>query len=318
MLGITRELAYKKAAYYVFAFIILLPLPFAGDYITHVATLIMLYSITAASLDIPVGYTGRLSLGHAAFYAIGAYTSTLLSMNYSINPWLGILTGAVLASIFGLLLGIPSLKLKGPYLAISTLGFGIIIHLMLINLDWLTRGPIGIPGIPPLPSFLFVDLRTKFWFYYVALIITLISIYLMHLISSSRIGKILMSIREDEEAALSIGVNVNFFKVFAFVISTFFAGLSGALYAHYMRYISPAMSALSESISILSMTIIGGFGTLVGPLLGATLLTVLQEILRPYLEYRYLIYGALIVLVMKFFPSGIYGLVQFLWRKITV
>ncbi|MCS7102447.1 MAG: branched-chain amino acid ABC transporter permease [Candidatus Korarchaeum sp.] len=315
MLGITGDLALRSAKYYFLAFILLLPLPLAGDYITHLAIMIMLYSITAASLDILVGYTGRLSLGHAAFYAIGAYTSTLLSMNFDINPWIGILVGGVLASLFGLVLGIPSLKLKGPYLAISTLGFGVIVQLMLINLDWLTRGPIGIPGIPPLPGGP-LDLRSKLHFYYIALVLTLVTVYILHIISRSRIGKILMSIREDEDAALSVGVNVPLFKVLAFLISTFFAGFSGGLYAHYVRYISPAMSALSESINILSMTIIGGFGTLIGPLMGAAVLTVLQEVLRPYLEYRYLIYGALIVIVMKFLPSGIYGFFQFLVRRV--
>ncbi len=315
MLGITGDLALRIAKYYALAFILLLPLPLAGDYVTHLAIMIMLYSITAASLDILVGYTGRLSLGHAAFYAIGAYTSTLLSMNLGVSPWVGILAGGMLASLFGLVLGIPSLKLRGPYLAISTLGFGVIVQLMLINLDWLTRGPLGIPGIPPLPGGP-LDLRSKFSFYYVALMLTSVAVYTLHMISRSRIGKVLMSIREDEDAALSVGVNVPLFKVLAFIISTFFAGLSGGLYAHYIRYISPAMSALSESISILSMTIIGGFGTLTGPLMGAAMLTILQELLRPYLEYRYLIYGALIVIVMKFFPSGIYGFVQFLSRKV--
>ncbi|ACB08000.1 branched-chain amino acid ABC transporter permease [Candidatus Korarchaeum cryptofilum] len=315
MLGITRDLIIGDLKYYALAFILLLPLPLAGDYITHIAIMIMLYSITAASLDILVGYTGRLSLGHAAFYAIGAYTSTLLSMNLNVNPWIGIIIGGILASIFGLILGIPSLKLKGPYLAISTLGFGVIVQLMLINLDWLTNGPIGIPNIPPLPGGP-IDLRIKSSFYYVALILTLLSIFFLHLLTKSRVGKILVAIREDEDAALSVGVNVSFFKIFAFIIATFFAGLSGGLYAHYIRYISPAMSALSESINILSMTIIGGFGTLVGPLMGAALLTILQEVLRPYLEYRYLIYGGLIVVVMKFFPSGIYGLLQSIIRKV--
>jgi branched-chain amino acid transport system permease protein len=315
MLGITRDLIFKYLKYYVLAFIMLLPLSLAGDYITHIAIMIMLYSITAASLDILVGYTGRLSLGHAAFYAIGAYTSTLLSMNFNISPWIGVIVGGTLASIFGLILAIPSLKLRGPYLAISTLGFGVIVQLMLVNLDWLTRGPLGITGIPPLPGGP-IDLRIRSSFYYIALILTLLSIFFLHLLTKSRVGKILTSIREDEDAALSIGINVPFFKVFAFIIATFFAGLSGGLYAHYIRYISPAMSTLSESINILSMTIVGGFGTLVGPLMGAALLTILQEVLRPYLEYRYLIYGSLIVILMKFFPSGIYGLLQVVIRKV--
>jgi len=309
MLGITRQTITKDGKYYILLFIALLPLPLAGDYVTHIAIMIMIYSVTSASLNILVGYTGRLSLGHAAFFAIGSYTSTLLSMNLALNPWLGIIVGGLLAALFGLVLGIPSLRLKGPYLAISTLGFGIIVQLLLINLDWLTRGPIGIPNIPPLPGGM-IDLKIKSNFFYVALTVFIFIIFLLGLLIKSRVGKILIAIREDEDAALSIGINVSLFKIFAFIVSTFFAGVSGGLYAHYLRYISPAMSALSESIHILSMTIIGGIGTTIGPLLGATLITILQEVLRPYLEYRYLIYGSLIIVVMKYFPSGMHALLQ--------
>ncbi len=316
MLGITKDVVTEIAKYYLIALILLIPVPLAGDYVTHVTILVMLYAVTAASLDILVGYTGRLSLGHAAFFAVGAYTSTLLAMNWGVSPWIGIFVGGLMASVFGLILGVPSLKLRGPYLAISTLGFGVIVWLMLINLDWLTRGPLGIPGIPPLPGVGPIDFRSKVAFYYVALAFTLISIFLLHLLTKSRVGKILMSIREDEDAALSVGVDVPLFKVYAFLIATFFAGISGGLYAHYLRYISPEISTLGESIYILSMTIIGGFGTLIGPVMGAAVLSLLQELLRSYLEYRYLIYGMLIILVMKFFPSGIYGIVQFILKKV--
>ena len=316
MLGITKDVVTEIGKYYLIALILLIPIPLAGDYVTHVTILVMLYAVTAASLDILVGYTGRLSLGHVAFFAVGAYTSTLLAMNWGVSPWIGIFLGGLMASVFGLILGVPSLKLRGPYLAISTLGFGVIVWLMLINLDWLTRGPLGIPGIPPLPGIGPIDFRSKVAFYYVALAFTLVSIFLLHLLTKSRVGKILMSIREDEDAALSVGVDVPLFKVYAFLISTFFAGISGGLYAHYLRYISPEISTLGESIYILSMTIIGGFGTLIGPVMGAAVLSLLQELLRSYLEYRYLIYGMLIILVMKFFPSGIYGIVQFILRKV--
>ncbi|MCD6348722.1 MAG: branched-chain amino acid ABC transporter permease [Candidatus Korarchaeota archaeon] len=316
ILGVTKEVLLRIAKYYIIIGLILIPLPLAGDYVTHVTILVMLYAVTAASLDILVGYTGRLSLGHAAFFAVGAYTSTLLAMNWGISPWIGIFVGGIMASVFGLILGIPSLKLRGPYLAISTLGFGVIVWLMLINLDWLTRGPLGIPGIPPLPGIGPLDFRNKVTFYYVALIFTLVSIFLLHILTQSRVGKILMSIREDEDAALSVGVDVPLFKVYAFLIATFFAGISGGLYAHYLRYISPEISTLGESIYILSMTIIGGFGTLIGPVMGAVVLTLLQELLRSYLEYRYLIYGLLIILVMKFFPSGIYGIIEFILKRV--
>ncbi len=315
MLGISRKVVLETAKYYIVAALLLIPLPLAGDYVTHVAILVMLYTITAASLDILVGYTGRLSLGHAAFFAVGAYTSTLLAMNLGVSPWIGIFAGGIMASIFGLILGIPSLKLRGPYLAIATLGFGVVVWLMLINLDWLTRGPLGIPGIPPLPSIGPIDFRNKVSFYYVALLFTVISIFLLHLLTKSRAGRIFVAIREDEDAALSIGVDVPLFKVYAFLVATFFAGISGGLYAHYLRYISPEISTLSESIYMLSMTIIGGFGTLIGPVMGAIVLSLLQELLRSYLEYRYLIYGLLIVLVMRFFPKGIYGIIELFLEK---
>jgi branched-chain amino acid transport system permease protein len=317
MLGITRELVIKNLRFCGLAFIILLPLPFAGDYVTHIAIMTMIYSITAASLDILVGYTGKLSLGHAAFFTIGAYASALLSINFNISPWIGMVVGGILAASFGLVLGIPSLRLKGPYLAISTLGFGIIVQLMLVNLDWLTRGPIGITNIPPFPGGI-IDLRIKTNFFYVALMLFMLTMFLLNMITKSRIGKILVAIREDEDAALSIGVNVSVFKILAFVLATFFAGISGGLYAHYIRYISPSMSALSESVHILSMTIIGGINTIIGPVLGAVLLTVLQELLRPYLEYRYLIYGSLIVLVMKYFPYGLFGVTKLLLEKVKL
>ena len=314
MLGITRDKVSKILPYYVAAGVGLSLVPLLGsDYIVHVMIMAFIYMMLASSLDILVGYTGALDLGHAAFFAIGAYTSTLLSMNWGVSPWLGLILGGIAAMAAGVVLGVPCLRLRGPYLAISTLGFGVIVFMLLNNLEEITRGPLGIPGIPPLPGIGILDFTNRTVYYYFAMIVTLASIMILHLLTSSRYGKVLVAIREDEEAAKAIGVNVALYRLLAFMIATFFAGLAGGVQAHYIRYISPDLSALDESITILSMTLVGGFGTIVGPAVGAVLLTFISELLRPLLEYRFLIYGGLIVFIVRFMPGGIFGALARYW-----
>jgi len=291
-------------------------IPLTGNYyIMHVLILSFLNAMLASALDLLVGYTGSLILGYAAFYAIGAYTSTLLSMRVGLSPWIGVFLGGVTSTLAGLVLGIPALRLRGPYLAISTLGFGVIIYLLLINLDFITRGPLGIPGIPPLPGIGFIDFSDRTTYYYLMLVIFVAAIYLLRLLTSSRYGRVLIAMREDEDAAKAIGINIPLYRISVFAISTFVAGIAGAFYAHYMRYINPEISALSHSIAILSMVLLGGAGTVVGPSIGAFILMFISEVLRPLLEYRLLIYGALIVLVIRYFPGGIYG---YLSRKLIL
>jgi branched-chain amino acid transport system permease protein len=296
----------EKLLYYLIIGIVFALVPLLGnDYMLHIIILSLIYVILASSLDVLVGYTGALSLGHAAFYAIGAYITTLLSMSWRLSPWLGLLLGGIFAMAAGLVLGIPCLRLRGPYLAISTLGFGVIIYMLLMNLDWLTRGPLGIPGIPPLPGFGILDFTNRIIYYYFTLILTLLSIFFLQLLTRSRFGIILVAIREDEDAARAIGVNVALYRLLAFMVATFFAGLAGGIRAHYIRYISPDLSALDESIVILSMTLIGGFGTIIGPAIGAFLLTTASETFRFLVEYRLLVYGSLIVFAVRFMPGGI-------------
>jgi len=314
VLGITRDTLMSLLPYYFISVIILSLIPFTGnEYIVHVMILVYIYMILASSLDILVGYTGALNLGHAAFFAIGAYTSTLLSMRLGISPWIGLILGGLFAMVAGLILGIPCLRLRGPYLAISTLGFGIVVYMFLNNLEEITRGPLGIPGIPPLPGLGILDFTKKTTYYYFAMILGLTCLLILKLLATSRYGKILIAIREDEDAAKAIGVNIALYRLLAFMIATFFAGLAGGVYAHYIRYISPDLSTLSESITILSMTLVGGFGTIVGPAFGALLLTFISELLRPLLEYRFLIYGGLIVFIVRFMPGGIIGTLMKYW-----
>ncbi len=309
MLGLSSKTLKETLPLYLLGITVfsLIPL-FASEYIIHVMIITFIYMILASSLDILVGYTGALNLGHAAFFAIGAYTSTLLSMRVGVSPWLGLIIGGFLSMIFGIIIGVPCLRLRGPYLAISTLGFGVIIYVLLINLEWLTRGPLGIPGIPPLPGFGSLNFTNRITYYYFAMLMSLTSILILKLLTISRFGKILIAIREDEEAAKAIGVNIAFYRLAAFMISSFFAGLAGGIYAHYVRYINPDLSALGESISVLTKTLLGGFGTIIGPSIGALVLTFLEELLRPLLEYRFLIYSLIIILIVRFLPGGLYSI----------
>lgn len=234
-------------------------------------------------------------------------------MNVGISPWIGIVLGGLSAMTAGLILGVPCLRLRGPYLAISTLGFGIIVYMFLNNLEEITRGPLGIPGIPPLPGFGILDFTKKITYYYFTMILALTCLLILKLLVISRYGKVLVAIREDEDAAKAIGVNIALYRLLAFLIATFFAGLAGGVYAHYIRYISPELSTLSESITILSMTLVGGFGTIIGPAFGALLLMFISELLRPLLEYRLLIYGGLIIFIVRFMPNGIFGILMKYW-----
>ncbi|MEM4004386.1 MAG: branched-chain amino acid ABC transporter permease [Desulfurococcaceae archaeon] len=311
MLGLTREALKSVLPLYALSILMLSFIPLTGnDYLVHLMILAYIYMIVASGLDILVGYTGALNLGQAGFFAIGAYTSTLLSMKANVSPWLGLILGGLLASVLGLVLGIPSLRLRGPYLAISTLGFGVIVYILLINLEEITRGPLGIPGIPALPSIGPLNFANRGIYYYFAMVLSLTCILALKLLSISRFGRVLVAIREDEDAAKAIGVNIAFYRLAAFMVSSFFAGLAGALYAHYVRYINPDLSALGESISILTMTLLGGFGTVVGPAIGAVILILIAELLRPLLEYRFLIYGALIMLIVRFLPGGLYSIIE--------
>jgi len=315
-----RMSSLNNIAYIILLIIIFVLIPLSGNqYIIHIMILSFINAILASALDLLVGYTGSLILGYAAFYAVGAYTSTLLSINIGLSPWLGVALGGVASMLAGLVMGIPALRLRGPYLAISTLGFGVIVYLLLINLDFITRGPLGIPNIPPLPGAGLIDFSSRTSYYYLMLTVYIIILYILWMLTSSRYGRILVAMREDEDAAKAVGINTSLYRISVYMISTFIAGVSGGFYAHYIRYVNPDMSSLSQSIAILSMVLLGGAGTVIGPSIGAFTLMFVSEILRPLLEYRLLIYGALIILIIRFFPGGVYGyLIKNLVQRKTV
>lgn len=287
------------------------------NYIFHIFILINIYSILSLSLNLLVGYTGLLSLCHASFYGLGAYTYTLLMMKAGLGFFPSLFFSILGSIILSLAISIPSLRLKGDYFILSTLAFQIITFTILYNWVALTRGPYGIPGIP-MPTIFGMRIDTISSYFLFSGIIALLCGLLLYLIGNSPFGRALKAIREDEIVASSLGKNITSFKITAFAISAGLAAVPGVLFAGYMRYIDPTSFTLSESVFILSLIIIGGTGNLSGPLLGTVLMCLLPEILRFLAipdsiaaNMRQIIYGFLIILIMRYRPQGLSGEYKF-------
>lgn len=266
-----------------------------------------IFSILALSLNMIVGFAGLVSLGHAAFFGIGAYASGLMTIHgigfVAAFPLSGLLTAN-----FGLLLALPALRVKDDYLAIVTLGFGIIVVLVLMNLE-ITGGPDGLVGIPPVSLF-GMPLYSKPGLLGLTAGVLAVMIVSVYTLKHSRVGRAWAAIRDNDVIAMFMGINIYYYKTLAFIISSFWAGLAGSLYAHYTAYINPQTFGLHTSIQILAMVVLGGIGSIMGSLLGATLLVLLPELLRPLASYQDLLYGALLVAMMVFRPQGILGRVK--------
>lgn len=274
-------------------------------YILHLAILAGIYVILALSLNLIVGYAGQVSLGHAAFYGIGAYISTLSALNWHFPYLLAALAAMFFTGLCGLALGLPTLRLKEDYLAIVTLGFGVIIDLSMRNLE-ITGGPDGIVGIPspvilgfsfrqPIPYFLLVCLGVAF---------TLLFTYLL---VNSYHGRALRAIRDHETTAQVMGINSPAYKVAIFALAAALAGLAGSLFAHYIKHINYESFGLHSSILILCMVVLGGMGSILGSVVGAIILTILPETLRQFHAYQDLIYGGLLVALLVLRPQGLLG-----------
>jgi len=282
-------------------------------YLLHILVITGIYIILTLSLNLVVGYTGLASLGHAAFSCVGAYTSALLALNYGVSPWLGLIIGACVAAVLGVVIGAPSLRLKGDYLAIATFGLGVIVYSVAKNWVSVTRGPMGLPGIP---GFSFFGMQVSaVWAYLILVaVFVLLTFFVMRRIVDSPFGRILRAIREDETAALAVGKDVNKYKIIVFAIGAFFAGIAGSLYAHYITFIDPSSFTVMESITILLMVVFGGMGSLSGSFIGAAVLVILPELLRfvgmpssVAAPLRQMIYGLLLVILMLKRPQGIVG-----------
>ncbi len=283
------------------------------EYILHVLVIAGVYIILTLSLNLVVGYTGLASLGHIAFACVGAYTSSLLALNYGISPWVGLVIGACLASVLGLIVGFPSIRLKGDYLALATFGLGVIVYSVSKNWVDLTRGPMGLPGIPKF-NIIGFEFQPVWSYLLLVSVFTALTAFIINRITDSPFGRVLKSIREDEVASLSIGKNVNRYKLIVFVVGAFFAGIAGSLYAHYITFIDPSSFTAMESIAVLLMVVFGGMGSIKGSFIGALVLVIFPEMLRflgmpssVAAPLRQMIYGLLLVILMLKRPQGIIG-----------
>ncbi len=287
------------------------------EYLLHILVISGIYMILSLSLNLIVGYTGLPALGHAAFSCIGAYTSALLALNLGVSPWIGVIAGAFLAAFFGLIIGFPSVRLKGDYLALSTFGAGVIVYLIAKNWVSLTRGPMGLPGIPGFSLFGHELSETWQYLLLVSAFVVLTTFIISRLVDAP-FGRVLRGIREDEIAVMAFGRNTARFKLLAFVVGAFFAGIAGSLYAHYITFIDPSSFTVMESITILLMVIFGGMGSIEGSLMGAFLLVLVPELLRfvglpssVAAPLRQMLYGLILVVLMIKRPQGILGRYRF-------
>lgn len=267
---------------------------FIDPYYMQVLTLLGIYIIAALGLNLITGVTGMFSFGHAAFLAIGAYGAAILTVQFQVPFYAALLAGGLMAAFFGVIIGFPALRLTGDYLGIVTLGFGEIIRVVFLNMK-ITGGALGLAGINRESSILVV---------YALVIITII---VMYYLQSSRFGRAMIAIREDDIAAETMGINVSVYKIKAFAIGCFFAGIAGGLYAHLLQYLNPSDFGFSKSFEILCFVVLGGLGSIPGVVLGTTILTMAPEFLRSLSDYRMMIYGALMVAMMIFRPHGLLG-----------
>lgn len=283
-------------------------LPFMADnYTLHLAILSGISVITAASLNLVMGYVGKLSLGHAAFYGIGAYTSALLTMSAGVPSWLAMLAAGPVAAFAALLIGVIVLWLRGAYFIIVTLSFSIVLQLVIINWVDFTNGPMGILGIP-YPEIGSFEFSSKGSYFYLVTASAVLTIWCIRRLTRSRVGRAFEALRENENVAMSIGVSKLYYALLAFCIGAGFAGFAGALYAHYVSVITPELLGFDVMVGMLVMVAVGGKGTLSGPVIGAILITFVPEQLRLAKEFRLSIFGIMLMLSVVLMPNGLVSL----------
>lgn len=280
-------------------------IPFTGNtYFMSILIIIAIQTVATVGLCLLMGYTGQVSLGHAAFYGIGGFMSGILSATYGVSPWLAMLAGVVVSGVIAYLTGWPIFRLKGHYLAMATLGFGIIIYILFVQMDQFTGGPSGIPGIPAL-SIAGFDFDSDLKFYYLAWAVCLAVLLLSQNMVRSRFGRALRSIHGNEVAARSLGVDVTQFKVKVFVLSAVYASIAGSLYVHYTTFVSPQPFGFMFSIRLVVMVVVGGLGSIWGAVFGTSAITLLSNALQPFGELDVIVFGAILIVVMVFMPQGL-------------
>jgi branched-chain amino acid transport system permease protein len=291
----------------VFIAALLIVPPFLDTYKVYLLNVMCISVVIALGLNLVTGYTGQISLGQSGFVAIGAYATALL-MARGLTFWLALPLGGVIAGIPGFLIAIPALRLRGVYLALVTFGFGAIVEMALIHWVSLTRGPDGLKVLnPQLGSFVF---NSDLSMFYLVFAVTLIMVFIAQRITRSHVGRVFLSIRDSEIAAESMGVDVTRYKIVAFVLSAFYGGIAGGLYASLVAFISPDAFTVLESILYLTMVVVGGLGSIWGAIIGGVVLSFLPEFLRQFKELQELLFGAILILSLIFLPNGLVGLYE--------
>ena len=272
---------------------VILTMMIKNRYYTHLIFMVTIYAVMACGLNIVVGITGLANMSQAAFFGIGAYVAAILSTEFGMPFYVNLLAAALVSMVFGLALGAPTLRLKGFYLSLATIGFAQVLRIIELNWLSLTKGPMGITAIPG--AQIFGHKFTKADYVYYALVILIIILYVTDRLLHAKIGRALNAIKNDEVAAKSLGINITYYKIFAFALSSFFAGMVGAVYAQYISFVSPDSFVQSDSTTLLCMVILGGSGTLYGPILGAFVLILVPEILRFADNYRLIFVGVVMI-----------------------
>ncbi|MFT7390692.1 MAG: branched-chain amino acid transport system permease protein [Paracoccaceae bacterium] len=294
----------------------LLPQLISVKYYLHLSILALVWVIAAQGQNLIQGYTGYVSIVQAGFMGIGAYSTALMGLHFGLPVWLTIALAPFVTAIFALATGYPSLRVKGHYFAIVTLAFNMVIFIVLMNFTELTQGEAGITGIPK-PGGDWINFRDREVYYYFVLIAAVLMTALAALIVRSRIGRTLVAIRQNEDLVGALGIAAWKYKLFAFVTSAMFAGFAGALYAHYQSFINPEIFGVAQSLDAILAVILGGSGTIAGPVVGAFLVVFLPEYLRFADGFRLILYGLILVLATIFMPRGIVGVTGALWARLT-
>jgi branched-chain amino acid transport system permease protein len=300
-----HRLDLAAAAVFV-AVMAILPLVFPGNYLIGVLTVSAIYGMWAVSWDFMSGLTGRENFGHSLFIGVGAYTAGFLNTSFGANPWWSLPAAMLMAVLFALLIGLPTLRLKGPYFALAMLSGAVIMQRLMLIFWEHTGGEEGINGLTPL-------IRSQLGFYYFVLGTLVVMTALLLALARSHWGLILRAIRGDEATCQAAGINVTFYKIASLVISAACAGAAGAMYAHYQLQVSPQLFAVVTSITIITMVYVGGMGTIYGPVGGAVLLVLMTELLRRFGEWRLMVYSCTLILILFYLPNG---LVAPLWQRL--
>jgi branched-chain amino acid transport system permease protein len=305
----------RNAAFLVFSVAVLtIPFYIGNKYYLSVLALIAGRLMTVLGLNLLMGQAGQISLGHSAFVGIGAYGAAIFTTRWGVDPWLAMAVSAVLAAAVAGIIGMPTLRLKGHYLAMATLGFGEIVFILLVQLKGLTKGTDGITGIPSL-TLGPLDFGEPLPYHLLAWTVALVMLRISLNLSDSRVGRSLRSLHPSEVAAQSLGVNTAFRKVQIFMVSAVFASIAGSFYAYYVNYISPNSFTLTFSVILVTTVIVGGLGSLWGAVWGTFFMMILPELLKEFnQDYTNLVFGVLLIAIMIFLPGGIVGLPQLLGR----